>query len=368
MLCSQTVYALAEHLHRVDTEWNPGFHTHWHQPLATYDDDEDLPRLTFHEGLTEGTLIIVFVRRGARDGVAMGVIKHPLIIALVQEEGVYNAFQNMLFFDARRVHALVALLQMLDYCGGEIGIVDSEIVEADEVATLLFLIMWVSADGHDSLPFSTATNPTSAYYLLFLFCTSTKARFQMTEASIVSKVLSFEGISEGENTAKNAHEHLTTFGTAGMIYVRKIEGGEQIELLKVPATNYDKRLGPRRRLATDFVHFCMKSEAAEAAMEKAPHMQWPMLTYAFCNLNKFWHPFKTMYYEHGLQPVDKWVVWTVFLLFQRVRNFPQELVSHVLGFVPGACMFYKTLHAREDDYTADSAEDTDWDTDDSEDE
>jgi hypothetical protein len=292
--------------------------------------DENEPRATFaiHEDGTKLTMVHTGI--GNVHGVAMGSITHPRVVAMLQDTRIHFTILNMLSFDPARLHAVVALLLLLDTNGGVLTIPGTDL-DLDRVAALLFMCMWTTANGHASLPFC-AADSTSAYYHLFGMCTSSSKRFQQLERVVNPK-------------------QLTVHSDLGRVYsVRKVadleDGGSLY--LKVPSTNYDPDTLVKANFVRDFCTYC--------AAAAAPRIPKPALSVVDCKMNPHLVAFRPMYYRMGLQTAEQRVVWTMMLTFQRTDALPQDLVLAVLALAEEMCAFRTTDYDDQD-----SEDDTDWD-------
>jgi len=326
---------------RDDESWRYGVVADENEPMATF---------AICKEYSGNGLSFAYTDVGDIHGVPVGAVRHPAVVALLQDVHIHFAIQNMLFFDESRVHAFVALLQLLDGSDGVVHIAGGVPVALCELVSLVFMIMWVAPDAHNCLPFSSASNPTTAYYLLFKFCTSSYKRFQMTRATI------------------NPTNRSTTSEVYSVRKVYAIDMGEVY--LKVPRTNYnepsDSNPTPAKRRAAFvrlFVNYCAMVKDADIPQFYA----WgtpPLLSVVDCNIDPYTYPFKPMYYKRGLCRDQQRVVWASLLVFARTGTLPPEIVLKMLECVPEVCAFDTLGGERRDMYAVISEDNTDWDVDD----
>lgn len=312
----------------------------WLYGTVADDETAPMPVLSTCKECNGNGMTLQYTDVGGTYAVPVCVVRNPTVVALVKDKQVFFAIQNMLFYDTSRVHAWVALLQLLDVSEGVLTIPDAS-VEVSELVTLVFMIMWVSPDAHDCLPFNTASNPTTAYYLLFEFCTSSYNRFRCTAAAI----------NPSGTDSTNVYS------------VRKVVKDDDDLYVKVPRTNYcipsksDPFPAKRRDMfVRKFLNYCARAE-------KIPQFYaWnapPLLSVVDCNIDPYTYPFKPLYFKRGLRHAAKLVVWVTMLAFERSAALPTELVIHMLRGVPELCAFDETGIERLDAYAAHSEPDSD---------
>lgn len=245
--------------------------------------------------------------------------------------------QNTFLFQPDAIPALAALLLHLDAAGGTIN--NTAAPSLNEYVTLLFLITWVQADAHYSLPFSTmdGCDGIRGYCIVFDFITSSPANFRLAENAINPQHLLF---------AEPAR-------LGDMWGARKVlDEGTQL-YLKVPMVNYDQ--------TTRALPLQTFLEALFTFHETGKHGLYPF-SYAACHLPPA--PFLGRHFLSGLTPLAQRRVWTTVLVFQRLdaqntARIPIELVRIIIALCE--CIFDAPIYFADSPYNNESDDDTDYD-------
>lgn len=302
--------------------------------------------LAMHDN-DDGTLSVVLTYVGEIHGDVVCILTHPRVVAMLKDTRVHFTIQNMFSSDPERVHALVALLTFLDAAGGVVHHT-AGCVTLQQLATLLFMIVWVSADAHDCLPFRSDNAP-SAYCLLFQFC--------CTHYATVAEAINPKQLSAGSNL-HNVYSvrKVAALDNHGDVHIR------------VPWTPGEEDRRANIVFLQRFIHYAAGRAAAVVAA--SPHLDMPTISVAGCHVNVHRFQFKPIYFKMGLLHSGKSVVWTTMLIFHRMRLRPDtfgitdalhpDALLAVLALVDDLCVFNS---APEEDtvFDQESEPDTDWD-------
>lgn len=255
--------------------------------------------------------------------------KNRQMVEMLDQSGIYFMLQNLLFYSPNADFAVFALLMVLEAKGGTI-LLDEDIVPQSALVSLLFMIMWPSADAHDSLPFSAVhESPMVEYYLLFMFCTESVEQFKIAESAINPEMIDLcSDAPLDELWNQVVGEKYTGAGTG----------------LPVPATNY-MLTGPvvkaKRTFVEAFIPFCIANATAMLTVAGYSDLE-PRLSVTDCKLEPL--PFKRAFYATGLSEEAQRCVWTVLLSTARNQTtyragdkqslpwLPEEIVLLVCYF------------------------------------
>lgn len=288
-----------------------GFPACWETAILT-EGDEVAPVLTWSRH-PNGRMYMTRISAPGVCGHIKADISRVCLVDFLETNAAYIKIQNAIYHSPHLADVFIALFMWMDMYGVPAF---TACMSRRRYVSMLYAIVWAPSEAHHTLPFyAMHDDPISAYYLLFVFCGTSKINFSIGERAL----------------NPNKRNATTRKGSSALYSIRKIGCDEYI---RVPCTNYSTGL-TRGTFVKAFIDFAVRAAVDLQLLAIVPAL--PRLSLRDSRMTPW--PFQSKYFTMGLNYRQRACVWATMLCVQRQDVLPEELCLYILSLVPSLDVF-----------------------------